>query len=87
MDGANMSPMSESRRLDVIDSKIDKQGETLNEIKVQLATMQTSNQLRISNLEKAHDLMSNRLSGLVLGFIGAIITGVGTWFSQNLLNR
>jgi hypothetical protein len=32
MDGANMSPMSESRRLDVIDSKIDKQGETLNEI-------------------------------------------------------
>jgi tetrahydromethanopterin S-methyltransferase subunit F len=51
------------------------------------STMQTSNQLRISNLEKAHELMSNRLSGLVLGFIGAIITGVGTWFSQNLLNR
>lgn len=86
MDGAKM-PMSENRRWDVVESKLDIQSESLNEIKVQLATMQENTQIRIANLEKANEHLAARISQLVLGFIGAVVTAIGTWVGQNIIAK
>lgn len=82
-----MSTPNDSRALDVIFKKLDGQSDDLNEIKVNLAKMQENAELRLTRLEKNQETTAARVSGLVFGFVGAVVTAIGTWLGQHLIGK